>query len=324
MNSTLVWLIILVVIIIIILIIWAVSTRSTCPEKQKLNQPCQQTSDCNNGLICVKLIGGTTGVCKVAMGGVCATNSECATGLTCRNGICMATGGGLNSPCPCGEGFTCVNNVCKVKVGGTCTADSQCATGVCNNSSNTTSNSSSSTSGCNSGCNGTSNTSTSVTSSTTGICVVTDPALMELSQAYSCDECGLNSCECKMRYESSDSKYFYSSSSGRSDSRDKCHSNRKKHHKKEHHKKEHKNEHRKKHEKYPCEYTSSKSVTKPYISDSFSSDYTPCVTNSSNKSNTSKYESTKYDSTKSTKCSKSLRPTKSDSDLTSYTVTKTN
>ena len=135
MKSTLFWLNALLLIIALGLIIWLLArgSQAECKEGQKLNQSCDQTSDCNTGLVCEKTQNGITGVCKVPSGGVCATSNDCSLDLKCQNGICMSSGGGVNGPCPCKEGLTCVNNVCKIKIGGKCTQNTDCANGLCVN-----------------------------------------------------------------------------------------------------------------------------------------------------------------------------------------------
>ncbi len=139
-NSTMqgfYWAGIIILILIIAASIWLLARGggTVCDNKGKLNESCSDIGDCNSGLVCNVSTGGD-GVCKVASGGVCETTSECASNLTCQNGTCQGRSGGLNDPCPCGEGFTCTNNVCKVKVGGPCMtsadcADSNCVANVC-------------------------------------------------------------------------------------------------------------------------------------------------------------------------------------------------
>ena len=106
------YLAIVVSIVIIIFVIWLLFRGGSVNiDKQKLNEACNETSDCNPGLIC-DTGTGTTGVCKVASGGVCSVNSQCSSGLVCRDGICKPASGGEGEPCPCGEGLSCVNKVC--------------------------------------------------------------------------------------------------------------------------------------------------------------------------------------------------------------------
>lgn len=131
MSNTLFWITVILLIVVLALIVWLLFTgKSTEIIKQKLNQPCKQTSDCNTGLVCDVNQNGS-GVCKVASGGVCSVDTECAEGLECNNGICMAKGGDLNEPCPCNKGFTCINKVCKAVNGEPCRQDSDCADGRC-------------------------------------------------------------------------------------------------------------------------------------------------------------------------------------------------
>ncbi len=183
MNSALFWVNIILLVIIIALIIWLLARGSgaTTLEKQKVNQSCTQTSDCNTGLVC-SVTPGTGGVCKVASGGVCSDTAECGTGLTCQKGVCLGKGGSLNDPCPCGEGLTCVNNVCKVKVGGPCTDNTDCANDICQEN----------------------------------VCVVSDATLLANP---TCGGCGMAD-ECYSRYDDSVDKYYYSSSSDNSSSSD--------------------------------------------------------------------------------------------------------
>jgi hypothetical protein len=169
--SPIFWLIIIVLILILILVGWLLLRNTqTTTEKRKLNQTCSKTSDCNTGLVCDKT-DGTIGVCKVSNGGVCSADSDCSSDSTCQDGICVA-GSGVDKPCPCGEGLTCVNNVCKVAIGETCNSDEECASGMCQ-------------------CN---------------VCVVTDPHSVHVSkkminELVSMLECGKckkesRSCEC--------------------------------------------------------------------------------------------------------------------------------
>ena len=113
------------------LLIWLLAKGggTVCDGKGKLDDSCSGTGDCNMGLICVPT-PGSTGVCKVANGGVCNANDQCEPGSTCQDGICTP-GGGLDQPCPCGEGFKCVKGVCKVEKGGSCNSDCDCADGEC-------------------------------------------------------------------------------------------------------------------------------------------------------------------------------------------------
>ena len=108
----------------------AIGGGSVSNERGKLNDHCTNNGDCNPGLVC-SATNGTTGVCKVAHGGVCSVTTECAADLTCQNGVCLTKAGELNDPCPCGEGYTCVNGICKVKIGGTCSHTSDCADSIC-------------------------------------------------------------------------------------------------------------------------------------------------------------------------------------------------
>ncbi len=126
------WVGIIIVILIIAGCIWllAVGGGTITDSKGKLNAPCTGTGDCNCGMVC-SISGGTQGVCKVSYGGVCESNADCANGFSCQNGVCLGQSGGLNRPCPCGEGFTCVSNVCKVTIGGKCTNNLDCANSVC-------------------------------------------------------------------------------------------------------------------------------------------------------------------------------------------------
>jgi len=184
------WAIIVILIIVIILIIWLVwrTTSNDSNTGQQLNQPCSATSQCVNGLICVQSAGATTGVCKMANGGVCSATSQCVTGSTCQNGICKPSS---NGKCPCGEGYTCVNGNCKVAVGNHCKTNGECVTGMCR----------------------------------CGICVVTDPHMVHPSKRMievlismlECNSCHKESKECDC-----DSKHDerYSSSSELTDSSD--------------------------------------------------------------------------------------------------------
>lgn len=133
MSNTLFWITIILLIVILALIVWLLFTGGGSVEivKQKLDQPCKQTSDCNTGLVCDINDQSGKGVCKVASGGVCSANTECAEGLECKNGVCMVKGGDLNEPCPCNKGFTCINKVCKAVNGEPCKQDSDCADGRC-------------------------------------------------------------------------------------------------------------------------------------------------------------------------------------------------
>ena len=134
MTKMIYWAIIVVLIIMIALIIWLLAKGSgtLCDDRGTLNSSCSENCDCNTGLTCSSL-NGTNGVCKVASGGVCETDVDCGNGLSCQNGVCLGKGGGLNDPCPCGEGYTCVNNVCKIAFGNPCKVDSDCADGNCVN-----------------------------------------------------------------------------------------------------------------------------------------------------------------------------------------------
>jgi len=128
----------ILLLVVIGLVIWLLVRGNSCPKKSSLNQTCNTTTDCNSGLVCSTATGvtGATGafrVCKVAYGGVCATSSECASGQTCRNGICSITLGTQGKPCPCDVGFTCVNNVCLSIVGHPCVNNSDCSTNICEN-----------------------------------------------------------------------------------------------------------------------------------------------------------------------------------------------
>ena len=191
--SPIFWIIIIVLILILVLVGWLlIRNTQTTNEKRKLNQSCSKTSDCNTGLVCNKTEGSTVGVCKVSNGGVCTTTSDCSSDSTCQDGVCVA-GSGVDKPCPCGEGLTCVNNVCKVAIGETCNSDEECASGMCQ-------------------CN---------------VCVVTDPHSVHVSkkminELVSMLECGKckkesRSCECSESIPSksdcsSNSKYSTNSS----------------------------------------------------------------------------------------------------------------
>ena len=131
------WASIIILIILIAASIWLLirGSGNICDDKSKLNETCTEPGDCNCGLVCSPLFGGD-GVCKVGSGGVCETSNDCDINLSCQRGVCLGKAGGLNDPCPCGEGLTCVSSVCKIKVGGPCRgnadcADSQCITNVC-------------------------------------------------------------------------------------------------------------------------------------------------------------------------------------------------
>ena len=126
----------ILLIIVIGLVIWLL-VRSTTTTKSNLNQACNNTSDCNSGLVCVNTLGVTgtnrTGVCKVAFGGVCVATSDCSAGQSCINGVCTMNLGTNGQVCPCAVGFTCVGNVCRAIVGQPCMNNSDCSTGVCLN-----------------------------------------------------------------------------------------------------------------------------------------------------------------------------------------------
>ena len=73
------WVGVLILVIIIGLIIWMLSrgSQKVCTSKAKLNEKCDQTSDCNVGLVCDKTTG-SDGVCKVQTGGVCSETRQCS------------------------------------------------------------------------------------------------------------------------------------------------------------------------------------------------------------------------------------------------------
>jgi len=134
----------ILLLVVIGLVIWLLVRGNNCPKKSALNQPCLTTTDCNSGLVCssgggsaVTGITGATGtvgnICKVAFGGVCFSNSECAAGQVCRNGICTIALGTQGKACPCDVGFTCINNVCRAIVGQPCVNNGDCSTNICEN-----------------------------------------------------------------------------------------------------------------------------------------------------------------------------------------------
>ncbi len=143
----------ILLLVVIGLVIWLLVKHSeTCPTKAGVNQPCNSSVDCNGGLVC-SVINGITGatgsvggvtvgvaavgtggrVCKVAYGGICSANTECASGQVCRGGVCTVPLGTQGRACPCDTGFTCMNNVCRAIVGQACTSNTDCSTGNCQN-----------------------------------------------------------------------------------------------------------------------------------------------------------------------------------------------
>ena len=149
-----VWGIIALILLLIIigLVIWLLVRNANCnPNKSGVGQACNTSADCSGGLVC-SVINGITGmtgsvggvnvgvvvagggrVCKVAYGGVCSANTDCASGQSCTNGICQVNAGTQGQACPCGVGFTCVNNVCRAIVGQPCTSNVNCSTSICMN-----------------------------------------------------------------------------------------------------------------------------------------------------------------------------------------------
>ena len=93
--------------------------------------PCT-TNPCNTGLAC----DGSTFVCKLIAGAPCDDFTDCANGLVC-SGLC-ATGatGGLNQLCPCNPGFLCTQQeggltLCKGGGGTPCQNNTDCASELC-------------------------------------------------------------------------------------------------------------------------------------------------------------------------------------------------
>jgi hypothetical protein len=149
-----IWGIIALILLLIIigLVIWLlVRNSNTNSNKAGVNQACNTSADCNGGLVC-SVINGITGmtgsvggvnvgvvavgggrVCKVAYGGVCSANTDCASGQSCMNGVCSTTLGTQGKACPCDSGFTCVSNVCRAIVGQACMSNTDCSTGICMN-----------------------------------------------------------------------------------------------------------------------------------------------------------------------------------------------
>jgi hypothetical protein len=148
-SKNMIWGIISLILLLVIigLVIWLLVRGNNCVKKSSLNQTCNTTSDCNSGLVCaagggsaVTGVAGITGItgpfgniCKVAYGGVCSANSECAAGQVCRNGVCTIAMGTQGKSCPCDIGFTCINNVCRAIVGQPCMTNSDCSTNICEN-----------------------------------------------------------------------------------------------------------------------------------------------------------------------------------------------
>jgi hypothetical protein len=85
------------------------------------DQPCTSANRCdNNTLTCVSGAGANANICRLECDEA-ATNDPCGALSTCRplqnsGGVCLPAST-LDGPCPCDEGFACVNlggNICKV------------------------------------------------------------------------------------------------------------------------------------------------------------------------------------------------------------------
>jgi hypothetical protein len=85
------------------------------------DEPCTPQNRCdNNTLTCVSGGGSNTGICRLECDEA-ATNDPCGALSTCRplqsgGGVCLPAST-LDGPCPCDEGFACVNlngNICKI------------------------------------------------------------------------------------------------------------------------------------------------------------------------------------------------------------------
>jgi hypothetical protein len=92
------------------------------------------TASCSDNLIC----DGNTFTCKLPAGRPCNDFTDCANGLIC-SGLC-ATGatGGLNQLCPCGSGYLCSlqpggMTLCKGAGGTSCQIGADCASELCQN-----------------------------------------------------------------------------------------------------------------------------------------------------------------------------------------------
>ncbi len=112
--------------------------------------------------------------------------------------ICLKSGS-LDEPCPCGEGYACVNGICKAVIGGVCSNNDDCEQGVCSQ----------------------------------GICKITDPNLFDCdssSSSRSMSECksyGYDSSKytkCSSDSKTSGSKYYHYTNTDKSDKSDRSES----------------------------------------------------------------------------------------------------
>lgn len=121
----------------------AISTPPPQPQEVKLAPPgygqvCHTSDqDCTDDLECVNY--NTTqpefGVCKVKLGQLCTSVTQCGTNGRYCTGVCSETPyGGLNQTGPCQEGL--IENsegMCKLPVGDPCQTSETCVTDLCYN-----------------------------------------------------------------------------------------------------------------------------------------------------------------------------------------------
>jgi Cys-rich repeat protein len=101
---------------------------------------CTKDSDCASGATCVN--GECQGTMMVPNGGACTGNDDCQSGL-CVNGTCQGQSTGMcamDTDCPTGQ--TCKNGSCQgngmTGGGGHCTGNADCMSGLCQNGTCTT------------------------------------------------------------------------------------------------------------------------------------------------------------------------------------------
>lgn len=124
-----------IIITIIILIIVVATTIILyfyeTDRKKSIGQKCDQTSDCQSGLVCFSQ------KCYADFGSQCQTLNDCVPGsIRCLDGICVGGYGLLNEPCEvdnvCYSGLVCsTDNICKYPDGTSCQTGDVCINGVC-------------------------------------------------------------------------------------------------------------------------------------------------------------------------------------------------
>lgn len=126
----LVLLLIIVLLILIGIFIWFINYDDNGQQSNGINEACQNTNDCANGLSC------QNNLCKAQIGSKCQTVSDCISGATaCKDEICISqTLSSYNEPCKtandCITDLICFNLTCKGPIDGPCDDLSDCVPGA--------------------------------------------------------------------------------------------------------------------------------------------------------------------------------------------------